>query len=272
MLSKKSPEMKDNHRNKITLGFLFMLTFCYSDQQPTAKEKIYPELNSIFSMAGSKLNFLTGRYDQSSVHTPIKDISGTKNHYLLPEVAKQWKAMVSAYDQEKSKDSKQSLFLVSSFRSFNQQKSIWESKFSGNRKMRDSVKGKTSNEIVDLILEFSSAPGTSRHHWGTDLDLNALENSYFEKGGKGYEIYNWLRVNSKRFGFCQPYNAKSLRSNKGYEEEKWHWSYRPISSSLRQMWITEFQSNTLKIDGYSGSEIMNSKALDYVSEVSNDCK
>jgi LAS superfamily LD-carboxypeptidase LdcB len=256
----------------LTLVSLFLLTFCYPEQQPLAEEQKSPDLNSIFTQAGGMTKFLTGRYEQVTILSEIKDISGTKNHYLLPEVAKQWKAMSMAFDKEKSKNSKQSLFLVSTFRNFNQQKSIWESKFSGQRKMREPVKGKSPEEIVSLILEFSSAPGTSRHHWGTDLDLNALENSYFEKGGKGFEIYNWLSINAKRFGFCQPYNAKSLRNNKGYEEEKWHWSYRPISSSLRQMWISEFNSKTLKMEGYKGSEIMNSRALDYVSEVANDCK
>lgn len=253
--------------------FLFLLvTFCYTEQQPSAQEQKSSNLDSIFLLASGKINYLTGRYEASSVHTELKDISGTKNHYLLPEVAKQWTAMVAAYEREKSKDSKQSIFLVSSFRSFNQQKSIWEAKYSGQRKMRETVKGKTPEEIVDLILEFSSAPGTSRHHWGTDLDLNALENSYFEKGGKGFEIYSWLSANAKRFGFCQPYNAKSLRNNKGYEEEKWHWSYKPISSSLRKMWISEYQSKSLQLSGYNGVEIMNSKALDYVSEISSECK
>lgn len=264
--------MKQIPKQRFIIFLFLLVTFCYTEQQPSAQESKSSNLDRIFLQATGKINYLTGRYEASSVHTELKDISGTKNHYLLLEVAKQWATMVAAYEREKSKDSKQSIFLVSSFRSFNQQKSIWEAKYSGQRKMRETVKGKTPEEIVDLILEFSSAPGTSRHHWGTDLDLNALENSYFEKGGKGYEIYSWLSVNAKRFGFCQPYNAKSLRNNKGYEEEKWHWSYKPISSSLRQIWISEFQSKSLQLSGYNGVEIMNSKALDYVSEISNECK
>ncbi|NJK84501.1 MAG: M15 family metallopeptidase [Saprospiraceae bacterium] len=37
------------------------------------------------------------------------------------------------------------------------------------------------------ILKYSSMPGTSRHHWGTDIDLNSFSNSYFEQGeGKKY--------------------------------------------------------------------------------------
>ncbi|MFM9004881.1 MAG: D-alanyl-D-alanine carboxypeptidase family protein [Flavobacteriales bacterium] len=40
-------------------------------------------------------------------------------------------------------------------------------------------------------MKFSSMPGTSRHHWGTDIDLNSVEPSYF-LSGKGLLIYQWL--------------------------------------------------------------------------------
>ena len=51
-----------------------------------------------------------------------------------------------------------------------------------------------SISAVKEIMKYSSMPSTSRHHWGTDIDLNSLENSYFEKGeGKKYSI-GWLQM------------------------------------------------------------------------------
>lgn len=104
--------------------------------------------------------------------------------------------MINDFEDSKPSSYKQHIFLVSSFRNFSHQKGIWESKFTGKKAMRVPIKGKSSEEIIGLILEFSSAPGTSRHHWGTDFDLNALDNAYFESNGKGKFLYDWLKENA----------------------------------------------------------------------------
>ena len=74
------------------------------------------------------------------------------------------------------------LIIVSGTRNFEEQKAIWNRKWNryNNLKPIDRIK---------KILEYSSMPSTSRHHWGTDLDLNNLNNSYFTSGkGKKYII------------------------------------------------------------------------------------
>lgn len=73
-------------------------------------------------------------------------------------------------------------------------------------------------------------PTTSRHHWGTDTDINSVDPEYFDVE-PGLSEYKWLRANAYKFGFCQPYNAKNIRPI-GYNEEKWHWSFMPISKKL----------------------------------------
>jgi zinc D-Ala-D-Ala carboxypeptidase len=124
------------------------------------------------------------------------------------------------------------IFIISATRNFNSQKSIWENKWEGKTK----VEGKNLTTISDLaerarlILLYSSMPGTSRHHWGTDMDLNSLNNSYFSSG-EGLKIYQWLTAHAAEFGFCQPYTSKAT-GRTGYEEEKWHWSYLPLSKEL----------------------------------------
>ena len=125
------------------------------------------------------------------------------------------------------------LTIVSATRNFARQKSIWESKWTGKTLVegKDLSQGKDSIERAKIIMRFSSMPGTSRHHWGTDIDINSVEDSYFETP-EGRKVYQWLTVNAPRFGFCQPYTSKIATRRTGYEEEKWHWSYLPVSSQL----------------------------------------
>jgi zinc D-Ala-D-Ala carboxypeptidase len=113
-------------------------------------------------------------------------------------------------------------------------------------------------------------PGTSRHHWGTDVDFNSLNNRYFESG-EGLKIYNWLVKHAAEYGFCQPYTKAGQGRNGGYEEEKWHWSYLPVSSiyletirdSLTYMQIRGF-------DGWETAEKIN-VIKKYILDVNADC-
>ncbi|MEO5582547.1 MAG: M15 family metallopeptidase, partial [Saprospiraceae bacterium] len=98
------------------------------------------------------------------------------------------------------------------------------------------------------ILEYSSMPSTSRHHWGTDMDLNALNNEYFTTG-EGRKIYDWLNRHAAEFGFCQPYTAGRPV---GYNEEKWHWSHMPVSKPLTDFCQSKMFND--KITGFLGSQ------------------
>ncbi|PCJ80146.1 MAG: D-alanyl-D-alanine carboxypeptidase [Bacteroidetes bacterium] len=122
------------------------------------------------------------------------------------------------------------IIIVSGTRTFSHQKSIWERKWERPRYMGWSEFDKALD-----ILSYSSMPGTSRHHWGTDLDINSLENSYFESG-EGLKVYNFLIRHAVEFGFQQVYTSVEINENcdessqrTGYNEEKWHWSYLPTS-------------------------------------------
>ena len=146
------------------------------------------------------------------------------------------------------------LKIVSAARPFNHQKSIWEAKWTGARKVggKDLSQAMPNGKDRALeILKFSSMPGTSRHHWGTDIDLNNLENSWFETG-EGLKIYKWLQDNALVYGYCQTYTPKGADRPHGYEEEKWHWSYLPISMDMVQQY-QKFLKDT-DIAGFKGSE------------------
>lgn len=120
------------------------------------------------------------------------------------------------------------LKIISATRNFDHQKRIWEDKFF-TKVTRMSQIPNADHRIgfAKDILRYSSMPGTSRHHWGTDIDINSLEPSYFESE-QGAKVYEWLSQNAVNFGFCQPYTSKS-NGRTGYEEEKWHWSYIPLA-------------------------------------------
>ena len=129
------------------------------------------------------------------------------------------------------------LQILSASRSFYHQKSIWEAKWNGKRRVggiRNITRTiKNPTKRAQKILEYSSMPGSSRHHWGTEIDLNSFSNSYFERG-QGKRTYDWLVANAPRYGFCQPYTRKDANRPNGYNEEKWHWSFKPLAASYTQ--------------------------------------
>lgn len=147
-----------------------------------------------------------------------------------------------------------SLKIISASRSFYHQKSIWEGKWNGKRRVgnirnaKRSIKSPTKRALK--ILEYSSMPGSSRHHWGTDIDLNAFNNRYFESG-KGKKVYAWLVKNAPRYGFCQPYTRKDSSRPNGYNEEKWHWSFKPLSSSYTKQ--AQLRLTDKIFNGFNGS-------------------
>jgi LAS superfamily LD-carboxypeptidase LdcB len=147
------------------------------------------------------------------------------------------------------------LVIRSATRNFDYQKTIWEKKWLGETPLEgNEVASNISapTERAKAILRYSSMPGTSRHHWGTDIDLNAFNNSYFAHG-EGQRIYVWLREHAPSFGFCQPYTAKGEHRPEGYEEEKWHWSFLPLSKSLLEE-ARQSLTNQM-ITGFLGSEV-----------------
>lgn len=190
--------------------------------------------------------------------TPEKDEAFTeasltyanrKGLYVRKETYEAFKKMHAA-----AKEAGIDLTIVSATRNFFYQKGIWERKWKGERIVEGKNLAKEVSDPVErarIILRFSSMPGTSRHHWGTDIDLNSVNNSYFETS-KGKEIYDWLVQNASTFGFCQTYTPKGELRPNGYEEEKWHWSYMPLAKKYEEAYRNEVTYEDLK--GFEGAE------------------
>jgi hypothetical protein len=93
-----------------------------------------------------------------------------------------------------------------------------------------------SKDRLAIILKFSSLPGTSRHHWGTDVDFNSATVADWQPAtlgknqGRFFALGQWLQANASRVGLVQAY---TFGRTGGYNEEPWHYSYAPISIGLR---------------------------------------
>lgn len=217
------------------------------------------------------LDYIMGKFEPAK-DTRFVELStkhaDKKGMYLRKEVYEAFQKMyVTA-----AKDGIQ-LIIRSATRPFRHQKRIWEGKWTGNR----LVEGKNLSKTIPFgkdralkILEYSSMPGTSRHHWGTDFDINAFENAYFEKG-EGKKIYDWMTKNAPLYGFCQPYTPKGSTRPDGYNEEKWHWSYLPISKPLTHQAKEKLKDTA--IQGFRGAETAPEIEVvqKYVLGISSDC-
>jgi zinc D-Ala-D-Ala carboxypeptidase len=237
-----------NHNRSIVNCFLSIVNCLFFLVSPSS-----------FAQADKK--YLLGKFDESKDARFVKlDDAHAKGSalgkYLRKETYEAFVKMAMAARQEGV-----NLFIISATRNFEAQKGIWENKWEGRTLVQGKNLTTVSNlqERAKLILLYSSMPSTSRHHWGTDMDLNSLENSYFASG-EGLKIYQWLTTHAANFGFCQPYTSKTS-GRTGYEEEKWHWSYLPLSKTLLDDY--EKTINYSDIKGFKGSEVAKSiKAIE----------
>jgi LAS superfamily LD-carboxypeptidase LdcB len=199
-------------------------------------------------------DYVLGKFDyrKDSGFVKVDTAFTTKEIYLRQET-------YEAFLQMQAKAAEEGIYfnIISGTRNFEHQKRIWEYKW--------DVKYKNLPPLVraQKILEFSSMPSSSRHHWGTDLDLNSLRNDYFSTG-KGKQEYDWLKKNAREFGFHQVYTSKD-DGRTGYNEEKWHWSYLPLSSIYLKFYNQQIRYGD--IQGFKGYEL--SKELQVIENYVN---
>lgn len=197
-------------------------------------------------------DYLMGKFDpaQHPAFTLVEQKHASRaDMYLRKDT---YDAFIEMYNAAK-RDSIR-LLIISATRNFERQKQIWEAKWTGAQPVGGENIAKTIEDPVNRalkILEYSSMPGSSRHHWGTDIDLNDLSDAHFQTPA-GRKVYEWLRAHASEYGFCQPYSPQGKARPNGYHEEKWHWSYMPVSKKL-----TELARKSLKdemISGFKGAE------------------
>ncbi|MEN1784579.1 MAG: M15 family metallopeptidase [Bacteroidota bacterium] len=149
------------------------------------------------------------------------------------------------------------LKMVSSYRSFNRQRAIWERKYNAYTQDR----GMAPLAAIEKIIEYSTIPGTSRHHWGTEVDVidgnpkvtgDVLVPEKFEEGGPFEGLKQWLDKNSESFGFYLTYtNAPGRR---GFKYEPWHYSYAALSIPMLEQFRKKNIFKLIQNEDFLGAE------------------
>jgi len=158
--------------------------------------------------------------------------------------------------QAAAKNENISIELVSAYRSFKKQKQIFEKKYA-----LYTSEGLSPTASINKIIEYSTIPGTSRHHWGTDIDIIAsnapkpesvLLAKHFSEGGPFFKLKEWLLENANSYGFYEVYTNKPSR--KGFKYEPWHYSYAPVSRPMLQAYCRLDINKVLQEELILGSE------------------
>jgi len=127
-----------------------------------------------------------------------------------------------------------SIEMVSAYRSFERQRQIFETKY-----QKYNQEGLAPLEVIQKIIEYSTIPGTSRHHWGTDIDIidanaprpeSVLEPRHFHGSGPYCKLKEWLNENANNYDFYEVYTNDPNR--KGFKYEPWHFSFEPVSKEM----------------------------------------
>ncbi len=147
-----------------------------------------------------------------------------------------------------------SIHVVSSYRNYAHQNRIWERKYK-----RFTKQGLAPLNAIKKIIEYSTIPGTSRHHWATDIDIIDKNASYsgdvlipkkFHGDGPFCKLREWLENNANSFGFYIVYTDRSDR--KGFKYEPWHYSYAPISKPMLQAYKKLDVKKMLQAEKFEG--------------------
>lgn len=166
------------------------------------------------------------------------------------------------------------LHVISSYRSYTHQNDIWERKYKTYRNQ-----GFSPEKTIEKIIQYSTIPGTSRHHWGTDLDIidstkgipsNPLSETHFNEGGRMRNFKIWLDENSEKFGFYLVYTDAPGR--KGFAYEPWHFSYKPLSFKMlkeyKELDIKKIlQQNKLMGSEYFSDEFVEKYKLENILDI-----
>jgi len=226
------------------------------------------------------LIFCNVNFSQNSMDLDI--LQGIKNPNLVGDTIKLEKNTFDAFNkmQIAAKEDGINLKIVSAYRGYDRQKLIWNTKF---KKFTTEFKLKPSQAVYEII-RFSTIPGTSRHHWGTEIDI--IDNNYpdeedvliakkFEKGGIFFKVKNWLNLNSEKFGFYITYNNDPNR--KGFEHEPWHYSYAPISKKMLLLFLKSDLKKFIKKGEIKGYEYFTDDFLEkykkeYILDINKNLK
>jgi len=154
------------------------------------------------SMLVNKFNYLPADYAPSDIQK-IRTMYAYDNNSAKEEVYDQFIKMWKAAQNEGL-----SLIINSSYRTFDEQKKIY-------------------NSYDD---DYASRPGFSEHQTGLALDIvtPGASGSYFENTDE----FRWLQYNAHKYGFILRY-PKDKEHITGYSYESWHYRYLGVELATK---------------------------------------
>lgn len=143
------------------------------------------------------------------------------------------------------------LRIVSGFRDYERQLTIWNAKAAGAKDVLDADEERINilalrpAARVFAILLWSAIPGCSRHHWGTDIDIVdvasipaayrvKLSPSEYAPSGPFARMHLWIDRQIQRDDACnffRPYPENSA----GVGYEPWHLSWAPLAQHCQRV-------------------------------------
>ncbi|MCA9524410.1 MAG: D-alanyl-D-alanine carboxypeptidase family protein [Myxococcales bacterium] len=246
------------------LALLLTLAAMVGEAKPTSlrQRPSHPSAVDLYG-ATDPWAYLTGQFEPAK-HPLFIRIRGlgprSKRHWLRREAAE---ALVRMFRALRQAIPGAALTVRSGARTFAFQAKVWDLRFHSSRG--------NARERGLHVMRWFAMPGTSRHHWGTEVDILEFSNHYFQRG-IGRRIYRWLQANAARYGYCQPFTRGRQH---GYREERWHWSYRPLARHFRQEWLrrfARFPNPATALGPFAGRQTLAPLAPTYVANVDPGCR
>lgn len=141
-----------------------------------------------------------------------------------------------------------SVRIVSSYRSFNHQNLIWTRKYKRYRSRKLSPQ-----TAVNYNIRYTAIPGSSRHHWGTEIDvvdgtvrtsLYPLNTKHYHGNGMYKKFREWMDQNAHKYGFYRVYTNDHTR--RGFRYEPWHYSFAELAKPMLKEYTERDVQNILK--------------------------
>lgn len=226
------------------------------------------EFMKLSLLAGLGTPLLTGFKSAFMTHEiSLQLLMGQTQHHLTGSAYKLEKQTMRAFNRMASAAATEGIKIevASAFRSYDRQLQIWTRKYNNNIQA-----GMSPIEAMKKIIEYSTMPGTSRHHWGTDIDLidgsasprpdSVLQAKHFHGKGPFCKFKEWMDSNSESFGFYEVYTNNANR--KGFKYEPWHFSYKPVAKKYLETYLQFDFNKILEEIDLPGKEHMTVQFID----------
>jgi len=204
----------------------------------------------------------------------LKNLMGIDDSHIVGDTIKLEQNTLIAFNKmhEAALQDGIDIKIVSGFRDFERQMLIWNNKY----KKYTTEYRLSPTKAIEEIIRFSTIPGTSRHHWGTEIDIiDASDERYKDEedvlltekyeNGIFTKLKRWMDTNSERFGFYLTYVNDNSR--KGFEYEPWHYSYKPVSIELLNIFINNDIGSIISTTSMEGKEFISKDFIQkYIDE------